>query len=171
MVSSSYKKILYGTGEGETHKKLAEITNTSKGIYLYLWLPTAVKTNIKIPIARFGLVLAKDNNPFAQDSVVEWVVCTKETINIKEKSSPDTISSFNRQGMLKWSQANLYLAQATGVSVGNNSFRLLIYLLKGITLPIDENTLKWWKSYQIQTPDNLGWYIDLAIKTWNYRIK
>lgn len=171
MVSSSYKKILYGTGEGETHKKLAEITNTSKGIYLYLWLPTAVKTNIKIPVARFGLVLAKDNNPFAKDSVVEWVVCTKEAINIKEKYSPDKISSFNRQGMLKWSKASLYLAQATGVSVANNSFRLLIYLLKGITPPIDENTLKWWKSYQIQTPDNLGWYIDLAIKTWNYRIK
>lgn len=171
MVNSSYRKILYGTGEGETHKKLAEITNTSKGIYLYLWLPTAVKTNIKIPVARFGLVLAKDNNPFAKDSVVEWVVCTKEAINIKEKSSSDQISSFNRQGMLKWSKANLYLGQATGIGVTDNTSRLLIYLLKGITPPIDENTLKWWKSYKLQTPDNLGWYIDLAIKTWNYRIK
>lgn len=149
---------------------MAEITNTSKGIYLYLWLPTAVKTNIKIPVARFGLVLAKHNNPFTKDSVVEWVVCTKETINIKEKSSPDKISSFNRQGMLKWSKASLYLVQATN-GVADNTSRLLIYLLKGITPPIDEDTLKWWKSYKIKTPDNLGWYIDLAIKTWNYRIK
>jgi hypothetical protein len=66
--------------------------------------------------------------------------------------------------------SNLQLL-ALGVSVADNTSRLLIYLLKGITPPIDEDTLKWWKSYKIKTPDNLGWYIDLAIKTWNYRIK
>jgi hypothetical protein len=73
--------------------------------------------------------------------------------------------------MLKWSKANLYLAQATNLSVASNSFRLLIYLLKGITPPIDKDTLKWWESYTTQTPNDLGWYVDLAVKTWNYRIK
>lgn len=68
---------LYGTGEGQNHKKLAEITNTGKGIWLFLWIPTAVKTKIKIPVARFGFVLATNNSHFAQDSIVEWLVCTK----------------------------------------------------------------------------------------------
>jgi len=29
----------------------------------------------------------------------------------------------------------------------------------------------WWESYKTKTPTHLGWYIDLAIKTCNYRIK
>jgi hypothetical protein len=45
MVSPSYKKILYGIGQGENHKKLAEIINTNQGVCLFLWLPTHVKTN------------------------------------------------------------------------------------------------------------------------------
>lgn len=169
MVSPTYKKILYGTGEGENHKKLAEITNTGKGVQLFLWLPTKVETKIKIPVARFGLVLAENHNPFSKDSIVEWVVCTKTNIDIKEKQNANKNLTFNRQGMLKWSKANMYLAQAT--MGGGNSFWLLLYLLKGITPPIDNKTTRWWESYRTQTPTNLGWYVDLAIKTWNYRIK
>ncbi|MGB3510337.1 MAG: hypothetical protein WBA93_14095 [Microcoleaceae cyanobacterium] len=36
---------------------------------------------------------------------------------------------------------------------------------------ITDEDRTWWESYQTQTHTNLGWYIDLAIKTWNYRIK
>ena len=169
MVSPTYRKILYGTGEGENHKKIAEITNTGKGVQLFLWLPTTVETKIKIPVARFGLVLAENHNPFSKDSIVEWVVCTKTNIDIKEKQNANKNLTFNRQGMLKWSKANMYLAQAT--MGGGNSFWLLLYLLKGITPPIDNETTRWWESYRTQTPTNLGWYVDLAIKTWNYRIK
>ena len=50
MVSGSYRKILYGTGDSKTHKKLAEITNTGNAVNLFLWLPTAVRTNIRIPV-------------------------------------------------------------------------------------------------------------------------
>lgn len=71
MVSPKYSKLLYGTGEGENYKKLAEITNTSRGLSLFLWLPTGVKTNIKIPVARFGFILAKDNSPLSKGSIVE----------------------------------------------------------------------------------------------------
>ncbi|PSM48381.1 hypothetical protein C7Y66_14685 [Chroococcidiopsis sp. CCALA 051] len=169
MVSRTYRKILYGTGEGENHKKLAEITNTGKGVQLFLWLPTQVETKIKVPIARFGLVLAENHNPFSKDSIVEWIVCTKTNIDIKEKQNPNKNLTFNRQGMVKWSQANMYLAQAT--MGGGNSFCLLLYLLKGITPPIDNEITRWWETYRTQTPTNLGWYVDLAIKTWNYRIK
>ena len=135
MVSPTYRKILYGTGEGENHKKLVEITNTGKGVQLFLWLPTQVETKIKVPVARFGLVLAENHNPFAKNSIVEWVVCTKTNIDMKEKLNANKNLTFNRQGMLKWSKANMYLAPAT--MGGGNSFWLLLYLLKGITLPID----------------------------------
>ncbi len=169
MVSSSYRKVLYATGEGENHKKLAEITNTSKEVRLFLWLPTMVKTNIKIPVARFGLLLAKDNNPFSENSLVEWLVYTKNTIDMKNKPIKNICPSFNRDGMPIWTKPNLYLYYA---SLGSpNTFQLLIYLLKGITPPIDEATLAWWTSFEKQSPENLGWYIDLAIKTWNYRLK
>ncbi|WP_017655434.1 hypothetical protein [Fortiea contorta] len=170
MVSSTYRKVLYATGEGENHKKLAEITNTSKGVILFLWLPTHVKTNIKIPVARFGFVLAKDNNPFSEKSIVEWLVCTKTNVNLKNQPNNNNLGlSFNRHGMALWTKANQYLFQA---SLGSqNTFQLLIYLLKGIKPPIDEETFTWWNSYKSKTPENLGWYIDLAIKTWNYSLK
>jgi hypothetical protein len=58
MVSTSYRKILYGTGEGKNNKKLAEITNTpGKDVCLFLWLPTSVDTKSETPVARFGFVL------------------------------------------------------------------------------------------------------------------
>jgi len=169
MVSTTYRKILYGTGDGENHKKLAEITNTTNGIVLFLWLPTAVSKNIKTPVTRFGFVLKKGSNPFSPNSSIEWVVCTKDTINLKEQPQPNTYSGMTRHGMLKWCQPNMYLVQST---VGHyNTFFLLLYLLKGITPPIDSTTREWWENYQKETPTNLGWFIDLAIKTWNYRIK
>ncbi|WP_277883369.1 hypothetical protein [Nostoc sp. FACHB-110] len=37
--------------------------------------------------------------------------------------------------------------------------------------PIDEDTYEWWKIYEKQTPNHLGWYVDLAINTWDFRIK
>lgn len=169
MVSPTYRKLLYGTGEGENYKKLAEITNTSRGLSLFLWLPTNVKTNVKIPVARFGFVLAKDNSPLSKESIVEWIVCTTNTVDLKDKPSLTIKSSFNWHGMLKWCKPNSYLAQATMES--SNTFWLLMYLLKGIVPPIDDETLKWWESSKIQNNNKLGWYIDLAIKTWNYRVK
>ncbi|MBD2205226.1 hypothetical protein H6G33_06265 [Calothrix sp. FACHB-1219] len=169
MVSTTYRKVLYGTGEGQNHKKIAEITNTGKGIYLFLWLPTNVKTNIKIPVARYGFILAKDSNPFSENSIVDWLVCTKTTIDPKNKPENHVCSSFNRHGMPIWTKANHYLSQASLGSL--NTFHLFLYLLKGMKPPIDEDTYQWWKSYEKKTPDNLGWYVDLAIKTWNFRIK
>jgi len=71
MVSGSYRKILYGRGDGKTHKKLAEITNTGNEVNLFLWLPTAVRTNIKAPVTRFGFVLAANENSLSDDSQVE----------------------------------------------------------------------------------------------------
>lgn len=70
MVSTTYRKILYGTGDGVNHKKVAEITNTTNGIVLFLWLPTAVSKNIKTPVTRFGLVLKKGTNPFSENSSI-----------------------------------------------------------------------------------------------------
>ncbi len=71
--------------------------------------------------------------------------------------------------MLKWCKPNSYLAQATIDSL--KTLLLLLKLIKGVTPPINDATLKWWETYKIKTPDYLGWYIGLAIKTWNYRFK
>lgn len=71
--------------------------------------------------------------------------------------------------MLKWCKPNSYLVQATMGS--RNTFWLLMYLLKGIVPPIDDETSRWWEVYKTQNHNKLGWYIDLAIKTWNYRVK
>ncbi len=37
--------------------------------------------------------------------------------------------------------------------------------------PIYNATSERWSSYKTQTPAKLSWYIDLAIKIWNYRLK
>lgn len=170
MVSTTYRKILYGTGDGVNHKKVAEITNPTNGIVLFLWLPTAVNKNTKTPITRFGFVLKKVGNPFSPNSSIEWVVCTKDTINLKEQPQANTFSGMTRHGMLKWCKPNMYLTQAA-LGYNHNTFFLLLYLLKGITPPIDSTTREWWEIYQKETEFNLGWFIDLAIKTWKYRVK
>jgi hypothetical protein len=164
-------RILYSTGKGENSKKLAEITNTDRGLYLYLWLPSYVKTNVKLPLARFGLVCDLEFSPLSLTSTVKWVVCTNETVNRKE--SPDlsekNICSFTRQGMRKWSKSSFYLAQAAPSY--SNSFSLLMYLLKELKKPFEPEDFAWWEEIQSNTPTNLSWYVDLAVKTWNYRLK
>ncbi len=169
MVNSSYTKILYGTGDGQNHKKLAEITNTPRGLCLYLWLPTPVETRIKIPVARYGLVIAGNSNPFCRNSIVEYLICTKDTINVNDRAKLTKDLLLGQSGFSKWCRANLYLDHA---SLGSkNTFWLLLDILKGIKPSIDNATSQWWSSYKTQTPSELGWYIDLAIKTWNYRFK
>ena len=77
--------------------------------------------------------------------------------------------SFNRHGIAKWCEPNQYLHFA---SVGSyNTFSLLTYLLVGVTPDaMTDKERAYWKSYKTKSPKNLGWYIDLAIKTWNYQI-
>ncbi|MDJ0556497.1 MAG: hypothetical protein QNJ68_19060 [Microcoleaceae cyanobacterium MO_207.B10] len=202
MVSTSYRKVLYGTGEGKNHKKLAEITNTpGKDVCLFLWLPTFVDTKLETPVARFGFVLKSSSNPLSNNSVVEWLVSSKDTLNNKNTPNINSeVAAYNRDGTLKWSRANLYLAKVTFpyddnyISLdewkrlantsqkklpkqivnsyqNNPAFWLLMYILKGVTPEtITDENRAWWESYKTQTPTNFGWYIDLAIKTWNYRI-
>ena len=114
------------------------------------------------------------------------------------------VAAYNRDGTLKWSKANLYLANVTfrytqdlakleewkrvaqtsnkksakvlkqivNSYQNNPTFWLLMSVLKGVipeTITDEDRT--WWESYKTQTPTHLGWYIDLAIKTWNYQIK
>ncbi|NES75997.1 MULTISPECIES: endonuclease NucS domain-containing protein [Okeania] len=203
MVSTSYRKVLYGTGEGKNHKKLAEITNTpGKDLCLFLWLPTSVDTKSEKPVARCGFVLKNSSNSLSNDSVVEWLVSTKETLN--NKNTPDInseVAAYGRDGTLKWSRANLYLGNVTfrytqdpvkldewkrvaktssskvlnqivNSYQNNPTFWLLMYVLKGVTpKTITDEDRIWWESYKTKTPIHLGWYIDLALKTWNYKIK
>ncbi|MGK7919254.1 MAG: hypothetical protein AB4080_04520 [Trichodesmium sp.] len=143
----------------------------------------------------------------SNDSLVEWLVSTKDTLN--HKNTPDInspVAAYGRDGKLKWSRANLYLAkvafpynedlagleecirvlqtsnkksanakrlkQIVNSYQNNPAFWLLMYVLKGVTPEtITDEDRTWWESYKTQTPTNLGWYIDLAIKTWNSRIK
>jgi hypothetical protein len=95
-------------------------------------------------------------------------VCTKTIVNIEDQSNNNICLSFDRHGMAKWTSANMYLCQAGGYI---NTLDLFIYLLKGANRPFDDSIWEWWRSQEKNTPTNLGWYIDLAIKTWNYRIE
>lgn len=120
MVSPTYRRILYGTGEGENHKKLAEIANTSKVLYLFLWLPSHNSSHPTAKtIARFGLLVNPQSKPLSRQATVEYVVfCRSGSINLKDK--PNSINSsssfkFSRGGMLKWCKPNSYLYQASGV--------------------------------------------------------
>ncbi|NEP03678.1 MAG: hypothetical protein F6K25_23160 [Okeania sp. SIO2G4] len=106
---------MYGTGEGKNHKKLAEITNTpGKNVCLSLWLPISVDTKSDRPVERFGFVLKDASNPLSNDSVVEWLVSTKGTINNKNTPhSNSELAAYGTNDRLKWSRTNLYLANVT----------------------------------------------------------
>lgn len=167
MVSPSYRKILYGTGEGENHKKLAEITNTAKGLCLFLWLPTYNSSHPAIKaITRFGFIMLSNSNHLSRQSIVEYIVfCRSGVINIKDKPNPKLpISSFSRGGMLKWCKPSAYLAQASGLY----SIKIFKDLLWEASFG---DFSEWWQSFEKQSREDLGWFIDLAIKTWNYRVK
>jgi hypothetical protein len=130
--SNNYRFILYGTGTGENHQKLAEINNGGKNLYIYLWLLTAMKTNVKVPVTRFGLVCRDGYSPISIDAEVEWLVCTNNNISLKDRPKhPRDTLSFNHQGMLKWCRAQNHLLQASSIGC-NNTFPLLMYLLKNI---------------------------------------
>jgi hypothetical protein len=165
-------KILYSTGKGNNSKKLAEITNTSRGLYLYLWLPSYVKTNVKLPLARFGLVCEKTDSPLALTSTVKWLVCTNDTVSLKEepnRSVNNGLCSTTRQGMPKWCKASSYIAQAATYSPNTSS--LVNKLFEDAKQPLDSQDLNFWKKIHDNTPTHLGWYVDLAVMTWNYRLK
>jgi Endonuclease NucS len=165
-------KILYSTGKGENSKKLAEVTNTSRGLYLYLWLPSRVKTNVKLPLARFGLVCEKNCSPLALTSTVKWVVCTNDTVDIKEepnRSVNNGLCSTTRQGMPKWSKASSYLEKVATYSPNTRS--LINKLFEDAKQPLDFQESDFWEKIQDNTPTHLGWYVDLAVMTWNYRLK
>ncbi len=163
-------KILYSTGKGVNSKKLAEITNTSRGLYLYLWLPSRVKTNVKLPLARFGLFCDNNFSPLDRESTVKWVVRTNETINIKEEPGGDIYSAFTRQGMLKWTRAKYYLGASTSLG-SENTDSLLISIIKDFKLLDVTKDSDWWTKVKHDPPTNLGWYIDLAIGAWNYQLR
>jgi Endonuclease NucS len=167
-------RILYSTGKGANSKKLAEITNTDRGLYLYLWLPSHVKTNVKLPLARFGLACEENCSPLSLTSKVKWVVCTQDTVNLKEEPNRAVNSglcSITRQGMPKWCNANSYLRYSAGFVVGGNTYQLLKKLLKELKKPLDIEDSARWEKLKDNTPTNLGWFVDLAIKTWNYRLR
>lgn len=166
------QRVFYSTGVAKNSKKLAEITNTKSGLYLYLWLPTATRTNKRIPLDRFGFVVKENESPLSQESEVDWVVCTNQTISPKE--IPQTLDlSFKRSGMLKWCKPIAYMRQATNGQVTNPTDSLLIELEKGTKLSFEEKgeIIEWWISYRQNSPTDLGWYINLAIKTWHYRLQ
>ena len=170
MVSPTYRKILYGTGAGQNHKKLAEITKTGRGVCLFLWLPSYANDfgQPARAISRFGLVMNLQSSPLSRQGIIEYIVfCRSGTINIKEKPDPKDLLSghkFNRNGMLKWCKSNSYLFQVSGLYTTQ--------ILKDLFWsPSLGNFTEWWENFQKESPDTLGWYIDLAIKTWKYRIR
>ena len=77
--------------------------------------------------------------------------------------------SRNRQGMRKWCPAQNYLEQVSQTSYNHNTFNLFMYLLRDVKRPFLDEDISWWEQNNSPTPTNLGWYIDLAIKTWQYR--
>ena len=159
--SNNYRYILYGTGIGENHQKLAEINNGGQNPYIYLWLPTASRTNVKVPVARFGFVCKESQSPISIDSELEWLVCSNNNISLKDrpKSTSDGFS-FNRQGMLKWCPPRNYLLQASFTS--SNTLQLLMYLMRNASPPFSKEDLTWWEHNSKPTPTNLGWYVDFA---------
>jgi hypothetical protein len=166
--ATNSSRILYSTGKGVNSKKLAEITNTSRGLYLYLWLPSRVRTNVKLPLARFGLFCDPNCSPLSRESTVKWVVCTNDTINTKEEPGGNIFSTTTRQGMSKWTKAKFYLGVSSSFS--NNTRLLLKSLITEFELLDISEDLDWWAKVEHDTPTTLGWYIDLAIGAWNHQI-
>lgn len=182
IINSTGSHISYATSGREGSKKLAEINISSRQfsrrISLFLYLPTYhtdlsyVYGRLKNPIriSKFELVFTECPNLFAFDSYFNYLVgCPSGGLSSKEKENiakafQENRLKFIRGGMPKWSLPKNYTSLLSFTYKNPLVFQELYPDL------VSANPTGWWEEFQTQETDKLGWFVDLAIRAWRYKI-
>lgn len=163
-IAENCKGFLYASGTGETHKRLAEVIGNSTDSNLYLWLPCYHKQPSANQWGRFCLLMQPGMSPFREDSIVEFIVyCPTGKPKPSDRPQKHFDRKYARSGMVKWSFTQDYLSYLKE----HTYFNLLVHLFPTQDL---KNSIIRYGQDRSQAPTHLGWYIDLALRLWNYRV-
>ncbi|TYQ28859.1 hypothetical protein [Pseudanabaena sp. UWO310] len=176
-------KVFYATSTREGSKTLAEINILDRKVLLFLHLPmyhsslssSSSYRSIQNPIklGRFIIISIENSNLLNLDSRINYLVIRSSGgLSLKEKENVSLAFEKNRlksirEGMPKWIMAEGYIS-------------ILSYTVREPKNPIvfkelypdlvSANPTGWWQEFQTQETDKLGWFVDLAIRAWRYKI-
>jgi hypothetical protein len=119
---------------------------------------------------RFEIIFSESENLFKLESMVEYVALSS-TRGISLKEREDLSASFQKNRLIsgrdcmpKWCTGKGYFAQLSFAYNNQSVFETLYPEL------VSQNPQGWWEEFQNQETDKLGWFVDLAIRAWRYKI-
>jgi hypothetical protein len=178
IINSLGNRISYATSSREGSKTLAEINVSDKQIALFLHLPiyhadlTVYRSRYRSPIkiGRFAIVSTECTNLFNLDSHINYLVgyssgglSSKEKENIAKAFKDNSLKSI-RGGMPKWNLPKNY------INLLSFTYKNPIVFQELYPDFVSANPEIWWQEFQKQDTNKLGWFVDLAIRAWRYKI-
>lgn len=177
IVNSLGTRVFYATSNREGSKNLAEICISDKQTSLFLHLPskhTGMDFNSSIgnPVKpkRFEIIFSELEDLFKLESVVQYVALSS-TRGISAKERENLSANFEKNSLIhgrdcmpKWCTGKGYFAQLSFAFNNRSVFEELYPEL------VAKNPQVWWEEFQKQETDKLGWFVDLAIRAWRYKI-
>lgn len=165
-------QISYATSGSKSSKTLAEVNISGRQISLFLYLPIHQNTTRNVvKLGRFIIVSNEDSNIFSLNRGIDYLVLRSSGgLSLKEKANLSeahraNVGKFTRGGSPKWWVAKIYIDQLGLLSSHQRMAFKELYPDFVSAHPID-----WWKEFQKQETDKLGWFVDLAIRAWRYKI-
>ncbi len=177
IVNSLGSRVFYATSNREGSRTLAEIGVSDKQISLFLYLPSRHSgmgfydvVGSPVKVKRFELIFSETTSLFKLDKSIDYLaLISTRGISLKERENLSAAFQKNclvagRDGMPKWCKGDEYLSQ---LSLGYNNRYTCQELYPGLII---KNPTGWWQEFQTQETETLGWFVDLAIRAWRYKI-
>ncbi|NMF59301.1 PDDEXK family nuclease [Pseudanabaena yagii] len=177
IVNSLGTRAFYATSDRKGSKNLAEICISDKQISFFLYLPSKhtsmsfnYTTGNPVKLKRFEIIFSELEDLFKLESVVQYVALSS-TRGISSKERENLSANFEKNSLIhgrdcmpKWCTGKGYFAQLSFAYNNQSVFEELYPEL------VSKNPQGWWEEFQKQETDKLGWFVDLAIRAWRYRI-
>ena len=177
IVNSLGTRVFYATSNREVSKNLAEICISEKQISFFLYLPSQhtgmsfyYTTGNPVKPKRFEIIFSDSEDMFKLQSIVQYLALSSTRgISLEERANLSAAFEKNysvsgRDGMPKWCRGEGYFTQLSFAGNNRSVFEKLYPELAG------KNPQGWWEEFQTQETDKLGWFVDLAIRAWRYKI-
>ncbi len=164
-------KVFYATSTREGSKTLAEIYIFQKRISFFLYLPSYLPEsgkNTTIKFGRYAIVSTEGSNLFDLNSHIHYLIsCSTAGISQQEIDKTPRRATLARDGTLKSCQAKNYIPQLTFIGSGIKDITILNKLYPEF-ISLSYKNLE--EEFKNQSTDKLGWFVDLAIRAWRYKI-
>lgn len=177
IVNSLGIRVFYATSHQKGCKTLAEICVSKAQVSLFLCLPSRNSyidsyglARNAIKLKRFEIIFSETNNLFKLDSQVQYLalsstrgITVKERVDLSVTYSQNRLIS-GRDGMPKWCEVKDYMFYVSLMYKNPIVFQELFPDF------VSANPTGWWQEFKTQETDKLGWFVDLAIRAWRYKI-